>query len=171
MVEVLELDLVDCVESICQILYVFFYFFICLGLFIWALVHYCKRKLWVAIDNEVFDVLVSALVDEDRQELLWVWWYAHEKAASMRFKLQPDLLVVMFKNLALVKKFNEASDLCFGKVDDFMGLKFKLWRKKVQDHFCADLYLSFVFSFSFSRLFILGNNDDLLQANTVVMTL
>jgi hypothetical protein len=44
----------------------------------------------------------------------------------MRFKLQPDLLVVMFKNLALVKKLNEASDLCFGKVDDFMGLKFKL---------------------------------------------
>jgi len=44
----------------------------------------------------------------------------------MRFKLQPDLLVVMFKNLALVKKFNEASDLCFRKVDDFMGFKFKL---------------------------------------------
>jgi hypothetical protein len=35
-------------------------------------VHYCKRKLRVAIDNEVFDVLISALVDEDRQELLRV---------------------------------------------------------------------------------------------------
>jgi hypothetical protein len=89
----------------------------------------------------------------------------------MRFKLQPDLLVVMFKNLALVKKFNETSNLCLRKVYDFMGLKFKLGRKKVQNHFCPSFYLSFVFSFSFIRLFVLGNNNDLLQANTVVMTL
>lgn len=101
-------------------------------------------KLWISVDDEVFDVFVAAFRDENVKQLLTVRWrrtrlavlivVVDEHAVRLAFENARQMFRVLLENLALVKKPNQMSDLVFCEVKDVVLVEAQILNEEV-DYF------------------------------------
>jgi hypothetical protein len=91
--------------------------------FVWLLVHDRQGELWVAIDNEILNVFISAFVDEYGQKLRRVGSCIDEETFCELADSRGKLSIVVLEDLALIKQLYEASDFSLSKVDNLMLLE------------------------------------------------